>query len=107
MEVGRLSYMADLGHLRLLQDKKTGPVLAHIECDFRQEIKYPSSLQIGTRVTELRNRSYVMQHGIFLDTQESSIADGSSVIVWIDYSLKKALPLPDTIRADIKLFDRL
>jgi len=107
MEVGRLSYMSDLGHFRLLQDKKTGPVLAHIECDFRQEIKYPSSLQIGTRVTELRTRSYVMQHGIFMDTQESSIADGSSVIVWIDYALKKALPLPDTIRADMKIFDRL
>jgi acyl-CoA thioester hydrolase len=107
MEVGRLAYMAHLDHFRLLQDKKTGPILAHIECSFRREIKFPSSLQIGTRVTELRTRSYVMQHGIFLETQESAMADGSSVIVWIDYTLKKALPLPDPIKADIKLFDRL
>ena len=107
LEAARLSYLSERGHVPRLHTAAQGPVLASIQCDFRREIQYPGHLQVGTRVIELRTRSYVMEHGIFLEEQQRPMADGTSVLVWVDYALKKAVPLPQPLRNSIRQFDQV
>ena len=86
--------------LNLDLNQKQGPVLIHIACTFLQEIVYPARLKIISRAHSPGRSSMMMDHEIY---QKGNLkAQGTSKIVWVDYSQNKSTPLPEAIRA---LFD--
>ena len=49
-----------IGHA--LSDAGLGPILATINCNYRQPLNYPDTVHIGTRVTKIGNSSLTIAH---------------------------------------------
>ena len=79
-----------------------GPTLAHAAVDFRRQVLYQARLEVGVRVSEIRNRSFRMDYGIFLEGTDTVVAEGTSVVVWADYRAGKATELPAEVRRRIE-----
>ena len=72
-------------------------VMARIEIDYRRELHWPATVDIGSRITAIGNRSYRIGSGIFLG--ERCICTGLAVLVMIDRTTRRAVDLPDEYRA--------
>jgi acyl-CoA thioester hydrolase len=77
---------------------RQGPVLVSQTFNYRLQVYYPAELEVGVRCREIRNRSFVLEYGIFRKGADELIGDGSSVAVWLDYDANKAVPIPPHLR---------
>lgn len=98
-ESARIAYFEDL----LGEDpqfwKAYGFILARIDCDFLAQLRYPATLDIGTRVTRIGRSSIDIEHGMFLG--EAAVARSQAVVVWFDYRTQKPAPVPAVARTFI------
>lgn len=96
-ESGRIAYFDKIG-LEQFQTKPTdGPGLVAANLNFRQQLRYPGTVRVTTRITSIRNRSFSLSL-VLTDAATGEIAaDGESVCVWVDYAAGKALPLPEAM----------
>jgi acyl-CoA thioesterase FadM len=46
-----------------------------------------------------------MEYTLIRVEDRAKVADGSGVIVWVDYSTGKPVPLPDGLRETIRVFE--
>lgn len=76
------------------------PVLAASEIQYRRPIEWPASLHIELRCERLGNSSMTIAHRI-VDADDASClySDGNVVMVWMNPSTGKPVPLPAAIRA--------
>ena len=92
-----------------LEDAKTkpslGPALAQASLSFRRQVHHPAQLEVGARAIRIGKSSFQLDYAIFLEGDEQPAADGTSVVVWIDYDLGKSVPLPDDLRQRIVALD--
>lgn len=97
LESARISFFNDIGFITAL---KTGEHISLVSagCDFKQEVRYPATLDIGTFVTHISNRSVQMRHGLFFKDTDSLAAQAQSVVVAVDLSIGKSIPLRDELR---------
>ena len=77
---------------------RQGPVLVSQTFNYRRQVHYPTDLEVGVRCPEIRNRSFVLDYAIFRKGTEELVGDGSSVTVWLDYSVNKAVDIPPAVR---------
>ncbi len=100
MESARVAFFERLGWgSRDMGAGRCGPVVVSQTFNYRQQLHYPAEIEVGIGCTELRRRSYVLAYGIFPTGSEEAIGDGSTVLVWMDYALGKAVEIPEHIRA--------
>jgi acyl-CoA thioester hydrolase len=71
--------------------------IVRLELDFRAELFYPGSVDIGTRVLAVGQRSFRLGHGIFKEDRCAATAE--CVMVLIDNETRKAIPLTPQARA--------
>ena len=71
--------------------------IVRLELDFRAELFYPGTVDIGTRVLASGERSFRLGHGIFSGTLCAATAE--CVMVLIDHMTRKAAPLTPQTRA--------
>ena len=80
-----------------------GPILATTTCNFRTPPSYPDRVIVGTRVPNIGNTSFVMEYGVARAAHPDELmADGSGVIVLVNYSTGGKVPVPDEMRTAIK-----
>lgn len=84
-----------------------GPAVVHAECNFWRQVHHPASLLVGVKTTKLGGRSWTLGYEIIDTKTEEKVADGSSVVVWVDYGAGKSLPIPDVLRERIRALDSL
>ena len=65
-------------------EAEQGPVLASVACNFRQPVSYPAQLEVGSTVTKISRRSFRVDHAIFFEGTDTLVADGHSIVVWVD-----------------------
>lgn len=82
--------------LNIPMTEKTGPVVIHVACTFLKPIIYPATINILSSLHSLGNSSMIMDHDLYQN--EVLMAQGSSKIVWVDYTQNKSVTLPDIIR---------
>jgi acyl-CoA thioester hydrolase len=82
-----------------------GPALAAAQLNFRRQVRYPSTIEVETRVVEVGRSSFKMEYTLIQAEDGERVADGSGVIVWVDYSTGRSTPLPDGLRAAIRRFE--
>jgi acyl-CoA thioester hydrolase len=108
VETARLLYLEQVGGGNF-RSRDDVPVVAHLTLNFRQPVVYPAQLLVGVRVPEMRTRSFVMECAMFLvgggQGAETVVADGSSVIVWIDKRTGGAIALPELLREAMTHFE--
>ena len=94
-ETARVAFLYDaaLG----LDDGKASFAIVRLELDFRAELFYPGSVDIGTRVLGIGERSFRLGHGIFKENLCAATAE--AVMVLLDNKTRKAMTLIPQARA--------
>lgn len=71
-------------------------VIAQLVLDFRNEILWPGTVQIGTRVASIGRSSVKLEQAIFQNGR--CAATSQSVIVQIDVATRQSTPITDAAR---------
>jgi acyl-CoA thioester hydrolase len=82
---------------------ETGLILAKISCEFETPIFYGQSVEVGTRVAEMRNSSFIVEQRIEADAQLA--AQAQAVVVRYDYPAGQSVRIPDEFRARVDAFE--
>ena len=102
-ESARIGYFREVGILERIQSEGIGPILARATLDFKIPVTYPDTVAVTTRVSRTGNTSFVMQYTATSASQGGAVvAEGDSVIVMVEYSTGKSVPLgtlTDTLEA--------
>ncbi|RMG17551.1 MAG: acyl-CoA thioesterase [Planctomycetota bacterium] len=101
-ESARMAFFAALELESYSEGGRQGPALVSASCTFRQQVRHPATLEVGVRVARIGGRSFTLDYGLYRRGEEEPVAEGSSVVVWIDYAAGKALPLPTKLRSALE-----
>lgn len=86
-------------HRMFMPNMNTGPIIAAAECKYLKPITAPANLLINVYVGTGRRSSYTVYYEIFdNDHNDVMYATGSTVVVWVDYTLGKSVELPEEVR---------
>jgi acyl-CoA thioester hydrolase len=105
-ESARIRYFEVVG-LSEHQRDKVGPSVVSASCNFRRQLRYPETLEVGARAVRLGRSSFTLEYGIFREGSEELVADGASVVVWTDFEAESSTALPAALRARITDLDGL
>ncbi len=104
-ESARMRYFELIDLLSFRTRDRQGPGLVTASCHFKQQVHYPAALDVGARVVEIRNRSFTLAYEIFRRGSDDLVAEGTSVVAWVDYAEGRAVPLPDALKKRICEFE--
>ena len=71
-------------------------ILASVNIDYRREMHFPGTVDIGTRLLRIGNKSITTGNGLFKDGD--NVATAGSVNVFFDPGSGKTVPIPDSLR---------
>lgn len=95
----RMSFFLEIDLPRFVPaGENHGPALVTATCNFKQQVHHPATLDVGLRVARLGGKSFTLEYGMFRAGSEELVADGSSVVVWVDYGAGASLPIPESLR---------
>ena len=103
-EAARIALLQAVGGRRKDENSSHGPTLVATSCDYLREVRFPARLDIGVRVERLTLRSFALEYGLFFHGTDEVAAVARSVNAWVDYEVKKAIPLPDELRAALSVY---
>lgn len=86
------------------EGRQFGPTLVSTTCDYKREVRYPATLDVGVRVGQLTQRSFTMEFVLFFHGTDDVAAVARSVNAWIDYAARKAIVLPEELRAVLETY---
>jgi acyl-CoA thioester hydrolase len=94
-ETGRVHYFHDpeLG----LTEPGSNFVVARVEIDYRAELHYPGTVDIGIRTVSVGRTSFRLGEAVFKG--EQCIATAQAVVVMVDDMTRKSRPLSPRLRA--------
>lgn len=76
--------------------EQLGPVVVHVACTYLKPVVYPATLTLISNLHSLGNSSMIMDHDLYQN--DVLMAQGTSKIVWVDYTRNKSVPMPDIFR---------
>ncbi len=71
-------------------------ILASVNIDYRREMHFPGTVDIGTRLVRIGNKSITTGYGLFKDGE--NVATAGSVNVFFDPESGKTVAIPDNLR---------
>jgi acyl-CoA thioester hydrolase len=104
-ESARMSYFDAIQLYQHAENEMHGPALVSATCNFLRQVQYPAQLEVGTRVSKIGRSTFTHEYRIWRSGTEQVVADGTAVVVWVDYAAGKAVPLPPTVKAAIELLE--
>lgn len=82
-------------------DQDVVTVVASSQCKYLKPVFYPDVLHIGARVEEIRNSAMRMHYVLYSAQQQTVVADGEAVIVFVDKLEMKKTLIPEQLRQAI------
>lgn len=104
-ESARMSYFAAVRMTEHREGELHGPALAAANLNFRKQVRWPAEIEVATRVSDIGRSSFKMEYELFYRDSDERVADGTGVIVWVDYGTGKSIPLPESLREEIRRFE--
>jgi len=98
LEVGRTELLGPL--LEKLGGASLDTVVARLTIDYLRELRYPGTVEVGTRLVRLGTKSMVIGSGIFLG--EACVATAECISVFFDLSKRTSTVPPAAIRTEIE-----
>ncbi len=100
LETGRVSLLDAAGG----PERKAGFhfVIANINLDYRAEIFWPGTVEIGSALKSIGNSSVAFTQALFQN--EKCVATAESVLVQIDSRTNRPAPISDATRAALAAF---
>ena len=68
-------------------------------CSYHAPVAYPQALRAGLRVDRLGNRAVTYGIAIFPEGDDQAAAHGHFVHVFVDRDTRRAVPIPESLRA--------
>jgi len=81
-----------------MEKSGVGPILASIKCDYRQQLTFPDTVHIGSRVSRIGRSSFDVVHQIYSEQQQVVVSEGHAVIVVFDYQTQRPARVPQELR---------
>lgn len=106
-ESSRMGWFDAIELYSFRQQPEHGPALVTATCNFRRQVHHPASLRVGTRATRIGSKSVHLDYEIYRLEDDQLVADGSSVVVWVDYKSGQAIPLPAALVERIRQYEQL
>lgn len=104
-ETARFAYFLAVGMEEHRAGGRQGPVLAAASCNFRRQVRFPATLEVGARTVRVGTSSFTMAYEVFERGSEEPAADATGVVVWIDAGTGRPVPLPAGLVAAIRGLD--
>ncbi len=98
IEAGRNAYVTQ--YLKPETHPGIDFVLARVLIDYRAEMHYPGTVDVGTCIKRIGNSSITIGTGVFLDGK--LYANAESTNVFIDLGTRKSCPVPTDIREELQ-----
>jgi acyl-CoA thioester hydrolase len=95
LETGRVALLE--GSARGLRDPNFSFVIARLELDYRGEVFWPGTVEIGSGVKSLGKSSVSFAQAVY--QAGSCVATAVTVIVQVDNTTHRSAPLSDELRA--------
>ncbi|MBI4412353.1 MAG: acyl-CoA thioesterase [Deltaproteobacteria bacterium] len=73
-------------------------IIAEISCKFLKPVHVDERLIVETRVTQVKNSSFIVEYDMIYKQNGEQVATGSSTLVWYDYKTGKSAPIPEEYR---------
>lgn len=96
-ENGRAAFWSQVG--RPLHQPGHGIVVVHASLDYHSEMRYPGSVDVGTRVLDVGRTSMRLGYGTFQD--DACSATMETVCVLVDDHGRRPIPWPDALHAQL------
>ena len=99
-----LTYLesARIDLFKKLEFKDVPFIMASIKLDYLKQIKHPSKLKIGSKISRLGNKSFDIMSEIFVNNDLDPAAKATITCVCYDYTKQITIPVPKKI---IKLYN--
>lgn len=75
------------------------PILARATVDFRRPVTYPDTVTVEASVRKFGTTSLTMQYRLASQAQGAVAAEGEAVVVLLDPSTSRKMPLPEALKA--------
>lgn len=104
-ESARIAYGRRIGLNVWKETRNIGPILASITCDYRRQVTFPDTVQVGARITRIGRSSMTMEHVVISEAADGTAAEGTSAVVLFDYTANRSYPIPNELRRAIEEFE--
>ena len=106
-ELGRVEYLRAVGASLDLSNinSSTKVVLVRNEIDFRASARFDEELVVHTRISAIRNSSFVMEGLIEIRRDNRTVAENVATHVWLDPAADRPVPVPAEFRRLIEAFE--
>lgn len=104
-EIVRMWYFEQIGLNDLKVHGKVGPAVVSQACNYREQVFHPAVLDAGIRSTKIGTKSFTVEYEFYFEGTDRLVCDGNTVMVWVDYSAAKAIPVPAVLREGILAFE--
>ena len=98
----RIVYFEKIGYKNVTAAEKIGPILARIDCNFKRPLVYPDTITVGAWVSKIGNTSMQLDYEVYSHSQEMVVAEGTSVVVMLDYAKGDKISITQEQRAQIE-----
>lgn len=104
-EDGRIAYFERSGVLAWMDREGVGPIMASTQCRFKAPLAWPDTIHIATRVDDIQEDRFRMEHLIYSEKLDRIVASGDALIVSYDYQTNSKAPLPPAWREAFHALD--
>lgn len=104
-ESARVEYLTKMGVMDGMYLKKPGIVVARNSCVYWSAVRFPDTLQVGARVSEVKADRFTMQYVAFSERQDKAVATGEALIVVFDYDGQVKAPIPASWKERIEAIE--
>ena len=95
-------YLIDQGVLDIHGGKVIGLVV-ETHCNYFSSAAFPDDIEAGIRVAHLGRSSVRYEVGLFVKSQETAIAQGHFVHVYVDRESQQPVDIPDNLRSVLSI----
>lgn len=94
-------YLIHEGGLDIERGEVIGLVVES-HCNYHAPVAYPRHLRAGLRIDRLDARSITYGLAAYLEDESEAVAHGYNVHVFVDRTSRKAVPIPESLRAALE-----
>lgn len=105
LESGRIAYLEEVLQIPLTRSETV--ILADIQCSFRHQLRYPTILEVATRVARIGNSSLQLACAIYRKEEAMPVATSLGVLVWFDTQAQRPKTVPERVRRAITEFEAI
>ncbi|WP_061242650.1 acyl-CoA thioesterase [Leptospira interrogans] len=77
---------------------QTGPVITHIQVEYRKQVRYPDTLEITMQVDSVSSRSFKISCTMW-NQEEDCVATASGEFLWLNFVTQKSTQLPEIYKS--------